>query len=176
MIVPTVEAASRIRIQNVWYLLLYAWDLAAWAGRFESGVEEAPSLLGLLTRVLAASTRDLIRRQLGRSYAGRAETIPGVRGRVDFATSVKRRTFDRAAAHCTFPELSINTPKNQIIRTTLFHLASDGRLKHAKPQHEVCLRHDLRQLVQAMEGVKIIQLTPAAFASVQLSGNDRAYA
>ena len=170
------EAANRINIQNVWYLLLYAWDMAAWRGRWQRASEASPPLLGLLARVLAESTRDLLRYQLGRSYTQRKETIPGVRGRVDFATSLKRRTFDRAATHCAFSELSVDTLKNRILRGTLHRLASDARLKHANKDSEARLRHDIRSVVRALEGISIVPIGSADFGRLQLSENDRPYA
>src|ERR1035438_5047421 len=143
------KVAGEIPVRNVWYLLLYAWDMARWRGRWPIAAEGSPRLLGLLARVLSAGTRDLLKRQLGRAHMVHRETLRGIRGRVDFAGSLKRLTFEHAAAHCVFPELSVDTPKNRILRATLHRLASDPRLKHVKPEEEVKLRHELRDLVRA---------------------------
>src|ERR1700681_2730980 len=99
------EASARIPIRNAWYLLLYAWDMARFRGRWPAEPEASPSLLGLLAHILVSATRVLLRRQLGRSFVIRSRTIRGIRGRIDLATSLKRLTFQRGSAHCTFSEL-----------------------------------------------------------------------
>jgi 5-methylcytosine-specific restriction enzyme subunit McrC len=170
------KVASKIPVRNVWYLLLYAWDMARWRGRWPIAAEGSPRLLGLLARVLSAATRDLLKHQLGRAHMVHRETLRGIRGRVDFAGSLKRLTFERAAAHCVFPNLSIDTPKNRILRATLHRLASDPRLKHVKPEEEANLRHELRTLVRALEGIPLVPISLADFSRLQLGRNDRDYA
>src|SRR5947209_1945012 len=108
------ELAKGIPVRNAWYLLLYAWDMAVWRGQWGAESEDAPHLLGLLARILAQATRQLLRRQLRRSFSKRAATISGIRGRIDFAASLKIQAFERGFAHCTLPELSIDTLRNRI--------------------------------------------------------------
>ena len=170
------KAAGEIPVRNAWYLLLYAWDMARWRGRWPAGAEGSPELLGLLARVLSAATRDLLRHQLGRAHTVHRETLRGIRGRVSFAGSLKRLTFEHAAAECVFPELSVDTPKNRILRATLHRLASDPRLKHAKSVEEAGLRHELRALVRALEGVPLVPISLADFSQLQLGRNDGDYA
>ncbi|MGC9999897.1 MAG: hypothetical protein ABSE21_07330 [Bryobacteraceae bacterium] len=170
------KVAGEIPVRNAWYLLLYAWDMARWRGRWPIAAEGSPSLLGLLARILSAATRDLLKRQLGRAHMVHRETLRGIRGRVDFAGSLKRLTFEHAAAHCVFPELSVDTRMNRILRATLHRLASDPRLKHVKPYEEAKLRHELRTLVRALAGVPLVPISLADFSCLQLGRNDRDYA
>lgn len=169
-------AVRRIPIRNVWHLLLYAWDLARWSDTTQGAVEASGSLLGLLARVLAGTTRQLLRRQLRRAHLDFRDEIRGIRGRVDFATSLKRMCFERGRAHCRFPELSIDTLKNRIIRATLHRLASDSRLVTAGGSSEGDLRHELRAVVSEMDGVELSPITMADFSRVQLGSSDRDYA
>lgn len=170
------EVARAIPVRNAWYLLLYAWDMAAWRQRHTAAVEESPHLLGLLGRMLAASTRDLLRRQLARAHSARSDTIKGLRGRVNFDLSTRRLLFQHGAAHCTFPELNLNSLKNQIIRGTLHRLAGEPRLQHVEHEKELELRGELRDLVRAMSGVPLVEITRSHFGRLQLSRNDRDYA
>lgn len=169
------EAAARIPIRNAWYLLLYAWDMASYRGHWPAEVEASPSLLGLLARILASATRILLRRQLGRTFAIRSETIRGLRGRINLTTSLKRLTFQRGSAHCTFSELNVDTPKNRILRATVQRLASDPRLCHEKPQEEAKMRHELRMLGRALEEVPLVTIGSTDFSRLQLGRNDRDY-
>ncbi|MBE0657626.1 MAG: hypothetical protein IH602_08035 [Bryobacteraceae bacterium] len=168
--------ARRIPIRNVWYLLLYAWDLARWRDTTQAAVEASGSLLGLLAGVLAGTTRELLRGQLRRAHLDCHDEIRGIRGRVDFATSLKHMCFERGKAYCRFPVLSIDTLKNRIIRATLHRLASDSRLVSAGGSSEGDLRHELRAVVSEMDGVELSPITIADFSLVQLGSSDRDYA
>ncbi|PSH03943.1 MAG: hypothetical protein CXZ00_10205 [Acidobacteria bacterium] len=168
--------ASGIPVQNAWYLLLYAWDMASWRDRWNAESQDAPHLLGLLAKLLAHGSRQLLRHQLRRSFARTAAPVRGIRGRIDFAVSLKRQSFQRGVVDCVFPELSIDTLRNRIIRSTLSRLASEPALKSDRAEAEAALRHELRSLVRQMDGVTMIPVSPRDFASLQLGRNDRDYA
>jgi len=170
------DAAATIPVRNAWYMLLYAWNMARFRGRWPVETETSPSLLGLLARILSSATRDLLRRQLGRSFALRSRTIRGIRGRIDLAASLKRFTFQHGAAHCIFSELSVDTLKNRILRATLQRLASDPRLRHADAVKEAGMRHELRVLVRDLEKVQLVSISSVDFSRLQLGRNDRDYA
>ena len=170
------EAARAIPVRNAWYLLLYAWDMAEWRQKHSAAVEASPHLLGLLGSMLAASTRDLLRRQLARAHSARSAVIRGIRGRVNFDQSMKRLLFHHGAAHCTFPELNLDSLKNRIIRATLYKLAGEPRLRHVEREKELELRAELRSLMGAMGDVPLGEITRSHFYRLQLSRNDRDYA
>jgi len=170
------SAAQRIPIRNAWYLLLYAWDMAQWRGKWCGDAESSPGLLGLLSRILVEATRGLLRSQLHRAHAQHRDVVRGIRGRVAFGESLKHLSFERAEAHCAYPELTIDTLKNRILRSTLDRLAADPRLSHANPAEALKLRHDLREVVRAMQGVRLVPITLADFARLQIGRNDRDYA
>ncbi|MEZ4315472.1 MAG: hypothetical protein R3F14_46230, partial [Polyangiaceae bacterium] len=170
-------AVGGIPIRNAWYLLLYAWDMAseAFHGASRADVERSPSLLGLLSRALLVSTRDLFRRELGREMAARTASVRGVRGRIDFARSLKRLDFESGRASCRFSEAHIDTPRNRILRSTMASLARDPRVDHTEPRRAVALRRDLGAAARSMEGVTMERLSRDSFRRLQLGRNDRAY-
>lgn len=160
-------------------MLLYAWDMLAWQGQWDAAAEESPGLLGLLARVLVDTTRPLLRRELARSFVERRETVSGVRGKIDFSTSLKRLDFEAGRAHCTYAALDIDTPRNRILRATMERLARDPRVTLASAkgeQQEARVRGELRELVTAMQGVTPERTTSASFSRLQLGRADRAYA
>jgi 5-methylcytosine-specific restriction enzyme subunit McrC len=95
---------------------------------------------------------------------------------LSLASSLKRLSFQRGISHCTFSELSVDTPKNRILRATLHRLASDPHIYHVKPQVESNLRHKLQVLVRALEEVPLIPIASTDFSRLQLGRNDRDYA
>ena len=172
---PSVSSGG-IPIRNAWYLLLYAWDLATWRERFPAAVEASPSLLGLLARVLADTTEALVRRGIGRQFLVRHELVPGVRGRIDFACSLKHLDFEAGRAQCVFSQLDLDTPRNRILRWTLDRLRRDPRVDHTDAARAEEIRQRVGSLVVAMEGVTLTPVTTTVFAQVQIGRNDRAYA
>lgn len=175
--VPDLRLEPRaIPVRNAWYLLLYAWDLVRWKSQWLGQSEAAPELLGLLARVLSDGTTSLIRRHLGRSFDQGKGEIRGVRGKVDFSASTKRLSFERGRPFCHFPELTIDTLRNRIIRSTLNRLAHDPRIRAGGGRAEgERLRYDLMVAVRAMDGVSLIEVQGADFAKLQLGRSDQAY-
>lgn len=169
-----IEAAAQIPVRNVWYLLLYGWDMAKWKGHSQWASEQSPRLLGVLARVLAGATHELLRRQLGRAHAGRSETIQGVRGRVDFGTSLRRATFWHGAVDCAFSDPSVDTLRNRILLATLQALASSANLLLAYEQErENALRQELRSLARMLGSVSLVPISSSDFSRLQLGRNDR---
>lgn len=167
---------AAIPVANAWYLLLYAWDLAKWADRWRSAAETAPSLLGLMARVLAEATEELLRTRLARSLHRCHREIPGVRGRIDFSRSLRRRSFDVGRTVCAFNEISVDSPKNRVIKGTLERLLRDERLAAGASTGQVeALRHRLFDIVQAMDGVSSMRVSVADVSTLQLGRNDAAY-
>ena len=163
-------------MRNVWYLLLYSWDLAEWKGHWQNETETSPTLLALLARILAATVRDLLRAQLARSFVTHSETIRGIRGRIEMWASVRRLEFEAGRAHCSFPQLGVDTLRNRIIKYTLSRLANAERLDPEERADIVQLRSEIRALVRALDGVELVPISTADFGKLQLGRSDRAYA
>ena len=68
------DVVEKIPVRNWWHMLLYAWDLVEFEGRFDAEVEDAPDLRALLTKILVFLTKRQIRRGL------RGGLCRGVRG------------------------------------------------------------------------------------------------
>lgn len=148
-----------IPIRNLWHMLLYAWNEYPVNRHWTlAEVEKAPTLDALLATILTQLVEQRLRIGLGRSYVDEAETIRAIRGRIDFTTSLKYRTFEQGQAHCQFQQYSANAPKNQIIRSTLARLAQIGDFG---PDHKLAdgLRHHLRVLTRALGSIDLIEPT-----------------
>ncbi|UYZ62006.1 5-methylcytosine restriction system specificity protein McrC [Hymenobacter weizhouensis] len=113
-----------IPIQNLYYLLCYAWNrlperdelLATEAEPFHRPLE-------LLAHVLLVGTRRLLRQGLAVAYAERTEELPELRGRVQLAPSLARNLLPQGRAVCRFDELGPDTPFNRLLLGTLQQLS-----------------------------------------------------
>ena len=79
-----------IPIQNVYYLLCYAWGYLPTSTIAKTGVEESPDLQDLLAKVLIHGSQHLVRRGLDREYVELGEDTTSPRGRIDFARTLQR--------------------------------------------------------------------------------------
>lgn len=149
--------STGIPIQNVWYMLLYVWDAFQKKDRWKVASEQSPTLDGLLCSVLADLLQQRLRIGLGRTYRQEESEIAGIRGRVDFAKSVKRLAFQRGRSHCRFQSFVPNILKNQIIRSVLSRMIQIGNFGTDKAKVDA-LRSRLRRLVHRMGGIDLIEL------------------
>jgi len=164
-----------IPIRNLWHMLLYAWDeIPIQKHWMLADAEGAPTLDALLATILMKLMRARLSIGLGREYVDEEGTLQGIRGRINFADSLKRRTFERGQASCAFETYSANEPRNQIIRTTLARLIQTGQFG---PEAESAnqLRQNLRRLARSLDGIDLIELTPDLIHRQQLGRQDRDY-
>lgn len=172
---PITWTVHGIPIRNVWYMLLYAWNEVRENHQWDlQQTEDAPTLDALFASLLVQWMRQRIRIGLGRNYASEDHSLRGIRGRVDFNRSLKHQTFERGEAFCHFAEYSANVPKNQIIRSTMARLAQTGNFG-LPSKYADGLRHSLRAVTRALDGIDLIELTPDLIHRQQLGRNDRDY-
>ncbi|QIL76292.1 5-methylcytosine restriction system specificity protein McrC [Hymenobacter sp. HDW8] len=131
-----------IPIQNLYYLLCYAWNRLPEQEQWLTS--EATSFhrpLELLGRVLLMGTRRLLRQGLRQAYAEREEELGELRGRVLLETSLSRDLLRRGRAVCTYDELGPDTP---FLRVVLGALAQVSRAR----QVSASLRQELRAVMR----------------------------
>lgn len=156
---------SSIPIQNVYYLLCYAWEQMAAGKIAETGTAGQTQLVNLFAQVLINGTQRVVKQGLDRGYVTEAESTPRPRGRIDFTTSLKRGLLPRGKAHCHYDTLSRDVLPNRILKSTLWHLAQTSGI-------DGDLEARLRSLHRRFGEVASVPLRRSLFQRVQLhSGN-----
>lgn len=166
-----------VPIRNLWYMLLYAWNeapLGAMHGWMMQEAERAPALDTLLASILIRLMQQRLRIGLGHNYVEQERKFPGVRGRINFAESLKQHTLDSGQLICEFQGFSVNAVKNQIIRSTLNRLLNVGQfgLEEASVKE---VQQKLRRLIRDLDGIDFIELTPELIHRQLLIRNDHDY-
>lgn len=159
----------KIPIRNIYYLLAYAWDRLQEAGTVDVGEQEFKELIDLLAKVLVSGTSHMLRRGMARGYEPVEETIPGIRGRIQFSQSLRENAFQQGRANCSFDELSYDILSNQILRATVRSATRVNGL-------EKSIRNDLSGLLKRLEPVSDIDLRTNHFRQVQIHRNNAFYA
>ena len=161
-------STSRIPIQNIYYLLCYAWDKIEEREILDVDPQEGRHVVDLLGRVLANGMAHLLRRGLHRGYVPVSEDSRMVRGRVDFGQTTKRLLLQQARVHVNFDELSYDVPHNRILKSTLSRLLRNEDL-------DARVRESCYDVLRRMPEVSEVELTGLAFREVQLGRHTSVY-
>lgn len=160
--------APRIPIQNLYYLLCYAWNHLKQGEMVDVANVPSTELVDLFTVVLCQGVEHLARRGLEQGYTLHEEDLAGVRGRIDALRSGRRFLLMHGRAACSFDELSPDTLPNRILKSTL-------RLLSQVPELHGDLKGRVRLLRQSLPDIAEIPLTSHTFRRVQLHSNNRFY-
>ena len=111
---------GKIPVRNLWLLMLYASDLYRYLGASKVDVEENPEeITDLVAEILCHHVEERLMRNLSYGYKSRTTNINRVRGRIDLLTTECKHLLEKGKVCCRFDELTINTPRNQYVRSAL---------------------------------------------------------
>lgn len=128
-----------IKIQNIYYMLAYAFQVLQENGYASCGTEEFENTADLLASILAKGVSIQIKRGLGRAYIEETEQLSCLRGRIDVAESIKRQTHIKKQLVCTYDEFSVNSYMNRILKTIMVRLLKSDIQKSKKELRNLLL-------------------------------------
>jgi hypothetical protein len=97
-----------IPIQNIYYLLCYAWDKLAEKEVVDVDPIDSTSLADLFASVLINGTNHLLKRGFDRGYVHEHEWMGRLRGRICFQEAIRTNAVRTGRLPCDFDELSYN--------------------------------------------------------------------
>ncbi|MCA8986363.1 MAG: hypothetical protein KDA78_01895 [Planctomycetaceae bacterium] len=160
---------TSVPIQNLYYLLAYAWD------HFRSGEEidvdqsQCPDAVNLLAMLLGNGIRHLATSGMDKSYKEFVEETPRLRGRINVLSSYRKRTHLAGRMICEYDELTANTIPNRILKSTCQRLAA------ATSDLTKENRSEIRHALSLLPDVDQIHLNSQVFRRFQLHRNNRHY-
>lgn len=160
--------ASEIPIENIYYLLSYAWDHFQEGEEVDLSTEACPDLANLLASVLARGISRLSRTGFEQQYIPCHETTSRLRGRILVAESYRHQTHRRGQMACEFDELAGDTPANRILENTTSRLLGI-------PDLTPDTRHHVRMARELLPTVTPTKVTGSSFCRIQLHRNTRHY-
>jgi 5-methylcytosine-specific restriction enzyme subunit McrC len=157
-----------IPIQNIYYLLCYAWDKLEERDVVDVDALDSTTLADLFARVLINGTNHLIRQGLDRAYVTEHEWTGRVRGRIDFAEVVRRSGAPTCKLPCDFDEFSHNILHNRILKATFHRLLRLSSLSSENAE-------GLARLCRMFGEIRDVELSGRIFGQVQLHRNNQFY-
>jgi 5-methylcytosine-specific restriction enzyme subunit McrC len=161
---------SPIPIQNLYYLLCYAWRRLEEAEKIAIGELKSDSFLNLVAYILLRGTRHLLKRGFDRNYVAIADEAPRIKGRLDLVQSVRRNLLERGQAACEYDELSYDIPHNQILKASIRSL-----VRLPKSALDDDLRDGLQSLLRQLHDIKDVALSRSLFRSTHIHRNIQFY-
>ena len=157
-----------IPIENIYYLLCYAWNKLEEKERVNVSIDDKTELLDLFAKVLITSTKLLLKRGIDKSYVDHKEEISGVKGKIDISQTLKQNLLFKQKTICTYDDFSANIITNQILISTIYKLT---RTKNIDSN----LKMELVKLQKMFFGIDIIEITGNHFKNVKLNRNNHFY-
>lgn len=117
-----------IRIQNIYYMLAYAFQILRSESYEKIGSEEFENTADLLSAIITKGIAIQLKRGLGKQYNPISESLSTLRGKIDISSSIKTQTILKKQLICCYDEFSINTKHNQIIKTTVYILLKSSEV------------------------------------------------
>jgi 5-methylcytosine-specific restriction enzyme subunit McrC len=158
----------RIPILNIYYMLVYAWDVLDEAESLRIEAQDCTQLVDLFARVLHSGAESILRRGLDRGYLCRREVLAGIRGKLDLSSSIKANVVRHAKTICEFDELSHDVLHNRVLKSTIRRLLNVRDLSSE-------LRDALAETYHRLQQISEVAITDRVFRSVQLYRSNRSY-
>jgi 5-methylcytosine-specific restriction enzyme subunit McrC len=158
----------KIPIQNLYYLLTYAWDKLEEADKTEISIDDYKDSLNLLARILVSGSNYILKKGLDRAYIPVVEEYRGIKGKLQFKESLEQQLFSKGKSICSFDEFSENVLHNKILKSVL-------RLLYRLPQIDQKLRGHIWDSYSRFHGVDELDVQVSHFRQLQIHRNNYHY-
>lgn len=163
-----LKTYTKIPIQNIYYMLCYAWNCYPEKQWVDVLSLEQKDLTEMLSELFEKSVSSLVKKGLYKEYIPHQEKLGVIRGKVNFTESIRSRTFHQAKLVCDFDEFSEDILHNQLIYATLRLLLKVGNLS-------ANIKARLKRLAPYFANVSIISLNAKLFDLPRIHQNNHQY-
>lgn len=111
-----------IPVQNVYYMLSYAFRVLQEQGYQKLSVEKFHNTAELFAAILEKGVSIQLKRGLGRDYLPKTETISTLKGKLNISDSIKTQALMKKQMVCSYDDFSVNTEMNRILKSTMLLL------------------------------------------------------
>lgn len=158
----------QIPIENIYYLLCYAWNKLDEKERVNVSIDDKTELLDLFAKILINATKMLIKRGIDKNYIDHSEELAGVKGKIQISETLKRNLLHKQKTICSFDDFSANIIVNRILVSTIYNLT---KIQAIDKQ----LKNELVFLQRMLSDIKQIKISNSLFKQVRLNRNNHFY-
>jgi 5-methylcytosine-specific restriction enzyme subunit McrC len=158
----------KIPIENIYYLLCYAWNQLDEAGRIKVSASDYTKYIDLFAKALRNACAYIFKRGLDREYLFECGELTRLKGKIDFCRNMKNMIGSSSVLFCEYDDLSRDVLHNQIIKATIVRVLRIRDLDSS-------IRKDLIEVYKKMMQVSDIILDRSHFKKVRLHRNNLFY-
>jgi 5-methylcytosine-specific restriction enzyme subunit McrC len=159
---------SKIPIQNIYFLLCYAWKHLDEAKRINVSASDYKQYIDLFAKVLKNGCAYILKRGLDKEYKIEKDDLSQIKGKIDFNLSIKNMTRKSQKLCCEYDDLSYDILHNQIITATIKRVISIKQLDGG-------IRAELIEIYKRMTQISDLSLNQNHFKKVHLHRNNLFY-
>jgi len=159
---------SKIPIQNIYFLLCYAWKQLDEAERINVSASDYKQYIDLFAKALNNGCAYLFKRGLDREYVLENDELSRIKGKIDFNRSMKNLCVNTPKLICEYDDLSSNVLHNQIIKSIIDEVLKVGDL-------DSNIYSELLEIKKRMLNISTIPLNRNHFKKVRLHRNNLFY-
>lgn len=148
--------AVMVKINNIYYMLAYAFRSLSAGDIINAGAEEFENLHELFAEIIINGMMRQLKRGLPRQYVDESEELANLRGKIDMLSSVRELTMNRRHMICVFSEFTQDTPYNRLIKCAITHLLRQGDVS---PERKHYLKY-IRSSLNSVSDVSNIKIPP----------------
>jgi len=163
-----MSAPSTIQIENVFYMLAYAFRAVGMDTFKTVGVEDFDNADDLLAAILCVGIDRVVKQGFHRTFEPVVDDLTTVRGRLQMPATIRHCIAHRQRLACEFDEFTANNVFNQVLKTTIGILIRTPKVKAER-------RTSLRRLLPFFEGVDIVPPQNINWSGLRYQRNNRSY-
>jgi len=158
----------QIPIQNIYYLLCYAWNKLDESEVVDVKAIDSTELIDLFAKVLSNGLSRLLKQGLDRYYIEHEDAVLGIKGKLNLSETIKQNILPLSKTVCVFDEFDYNVLHNQILKTTISKLLRTKNL-------DATLKEELHRLYIKLPPISEIIIRKAHFKQIRLHRNNYYY-
>ena len=155
-----------IPIQNVYYMLSYAFQVLSEQGYKDIATEKFDNTAELCAAILTKGISLLLKRGLGKEYIPQEEALSSLRGKIEISDSIKGRTMLKKQLICSYDDFSVNSYMNRIIKSTV-ELLLHADISKAR-------KKELRKIMVYFKEIDLLDVHTINW-SIQYNRNNQTY-
>ena len=157
-----------IKIQNIYYMLAYAFQVLHEDSYKRIAVEDFEQAEDLLAAILAKGIANQVKRGLGREYISRIDNLNSPHGKISISASIKSMIIQKRQLVCESDEFSENAYANQIIKTTALMLIRSDEVKQEQ-------KKTLKKVILYFQAVDKLNPQKIRWTGIKYNRNNATY-
>lgn len=163
-----MSSPSTIQIENVFYMLAYAFKAVGMDIFKNVGIEDFDNADDLLAAILRVGIDRVVKQGFHRTFEPSTEDLTTVRGRLLMPATIRHYVAHRQRLSCEFDAFTVNNVFNQVLKTTLGILVRTPDVKSER-------RNALKRVLPFFEGVNTVSPQNINWSGLRYQRNNRSY-